>query len=233
MNSIVFNDEIIEYSFTRKKVKNINLRIKEDGSVAVSAPFGVPVSVIENFVRLNAKKIILFRQKLKVYESNRIKFENGESILVLGRKYLLSVKQSSKNYYILGDATVTFYLTDISYDSRKSLYDKLLTDTAKQVFPKIVASCLPLFPQKISNPPELRIRKMKSQWGNCRAKKNIITLNSRLAAYNTAVIKFVVCHEFCHFIHQDHSKAFYNSLNDVMPQWKEYDKVLKNKLNYC
>ena len=79
------------------------------------------------------------------------------------------------------------------------------------------------------NPPLIKIRKMKSQWGNCRAAKNVVTLNSRLAAYDEQIIKFVICHEFCHFTFQNHSKDFYALLGSVMPRWKEYDAVLKNK----
>ena len=40
----------IEFKFERKKIKNINLRIKNDGSVYVSAPLRVPVKTVEGFV---------------------------------------------------------------------------------------------------------------------------------------------------------------------------------------
>lgn len=233
MNSVLFGNEIIEYSFARKKVKNINLRIRADGSVAVSAPRGVPLSVIEDFVRSNAPKIISARSRISENESRKMKFENGDGVFILGKKYILSVMPGSRDRFVVNENSIIFYLNDFSYESRAALYDKLLCDTAKQFFPGIVAECLPLFPQKISDPPVLKIRKMRSQWGNCRAQKNVVTLNSRLAAYDRDIIKFVVCHEFCHFIHQNHSKAFYDSLSFVMPNWKEYDKVLKNKLNYC
>lgn len=41
----------ISYGLTRKKVKNINLRIRSDGSIAVSASRMVPLSAIEDFLR--------------------------------------------------------------------------------------------------------------------------------------------------------------------------------------
>lgn len=41
----------ITYELTRKKVKNINLRIKNDGNICVSAARGVSVSAIEDFLR--------------------------------------------------------------------------------------------------------------------------------------------------------------------------------------
>lgn len=41
----------ISYELTRKKVKNINLRIRPDGSIAISAAKTVPLSAIEDFIR--------------------------------------------------------------------------------------------------------------------------------------------------------------------------------------
>ncbi len=40
----------LSYELQFKKVKNINLRIKPGGAVCVSAPIGVPLLVIENFL---------------------------------------------------------------------------------------------------------------------------------------------------------------------------------------
>lgn len=49
-----------EYTLTRKRVKNVNLRISRDGKVSVSAPFGVSEDFISDFVGRNAKKILDF-----------------------------------------------------------------------------------------------------------------------------------------------------------------------------
>ena len=57
MESIEFNERKIEYSLIRKNVKNINLRIKRDGLVVVSASPIVPKGIIDSFVSDNAEKI--------------------------------------------------------------------------------------------------------------------------------------------------------------------------------
>ena len=43
-------NKIIKYELTRKRVKNINVRIKPDGMVYVSASKTVPLSTIEGFL---------------------------------------------------------------------------------------------------------------------------------------------------------------------------------------
>jgi len=44
----------VEYEFARRRVKNINLRVRADGTVAVSAPLRTPPAVVDEFVAARA-----------------------------------------------------------------------------------------------------------------------------------------------------------------------------------
>lgn len=55
---IVLKGRRVTYSLERKKVKNINLRIRADGSVYVSAHKGVPQAVIDGFLISKADFIL-------------------------------------------------------------------------------------------------------------------------------------------------------------------------------
>ena len=52
--SITLGTKVIEYTLEYKRVKNINLRIKSDASVYVSASKRVSVREIENFMKANS-----------------------------------------------------------------------------------------------------------------------------------------------------------------------------------
>ena len=45
---LVIDDQTIHYQLERKSVKNLNLRIRNDGSVYVSADDLVPIEEIDN-----------------------------------------------------------------------------------------------------------------------------------------------------------------------------------------
>ena len=47
-----------EYVLTRKRVRNLNLRVRSDGTVAVSAPVRMPLSEIERFVQGKAAWVL-------------------------------------------------------------------------------------------------------------------------------------------------------------------------------
>ena len=55
--SILLNGQVLTYTLIRKKVKNINLRIK-NGKIFVSAAKSVPLSVIEDFMQKKASWIL-------------------------------------------------------------------------------------------------------------------------------------------------------------------------------
>ena len=68
--AVFYNGKHLDYELTYKDVKNINLRIKPDGSICVSANKRVPQKFIEEFI-LSKAGFILKAQK---------KYENREKI---------------------------------------------------------------------------------------------------------------------------------------------------------
>ena len=56
----------VEYTLTRRRVRNINLRVRADGSVAASAAAWVPVSAVDAFVASRADWVRQARQRAAV-----------------------------------------------------------------------------------------------------------------------------------------------------------------------
>lgn len=233
MNSFIeFNGNTIEYNLTRKNVKNINMRVKPNRTVFVSAGYGVHVSQIEKALYENADKILKAFDKLEKISNGALTLENGSTVLLLGREYMLEIERAKVNSYSVSGKTLFLRLKNPDdTELIKRVFLALLNDISKRVFPEILKEEYPKFQKYCPNVPELKIRNMKSQWGICRAQRNVITLNCRLAQYDKEVIRFVVLHEYCHFIVQNHSASFYKELAAVMPEWKKYDAILKKQLN--
>ena len=228
MYILEYNGKKIEYEIERKNVKNINLRIKKDGTVAVSANNRVPKYVIDDFVYQNADRILKALRKIERKNSNLPTFESGTHIRLLGTEYALQVFESDKNYYSIGTSKIQFYVQGSdSFENREAVYNMLLFDISNIVFPRLLKECYPPFEKYCKTLPQLNIKLLKSQWGNCYHRRNLITLNAKLAAYNESVIRSVIYHEYCHFVHQNHSENFYKLLSAVMPDWKKYQAELK------
>ncbi|MBQ3135215.1 MAG: M48 family metallopeptidase [Oscillospiraceae bacterium] len=67
--------------------------------------------------------------------------------------------------------------------------------------------------------PQLRLRKMRSQWGNCHYQQGYITLNVALAGCPEELQDYVVLHELVHFLHHDHGQQFKATMTQLMPDW--------------
>ena len=70
------------------------------------------------------------------------------------------------------------------------------------------------------------IRLQKSRLGSCSVEGNL-NFNALLALMPLEVLDSVVVHELCHRRHMDHSKAFYDEVLKIFPDYKKWDKWLK------
>lgn len=75
--------------------------------------------------------------------------------------------------------------------------------------------------------PRLKLRAMKTQWGNCHWAQGYVTLNTALARCPEELRDYVALHELVHFLHHDHGPGFYARMDALMPDWKERRKRLK------
>ena len=75
--------------------------------------------------------------------------------------------------------------------------------------------------------PVVKIRKMKSQWGNCHWRQGYITLNAALAQCPEELRRYVALHELIHFLHHNHGAEFYACMDALMPDWKKRRVELK------
>lgn len=75
--------------------------------------------------------------------------------------------------------------------------------------------------------PVLKIRKMRSQWGNCHWAQGYITLNTALCRVPEHLRDYVALHELVHFLHHDHGPGFYAVMDTLMPGWRSCRTELK------
>jgi len=230
MRSVKRDDIKIEYTLERKKVKNVNLRVRTDGSVYVSANNYVNVKFIDAFVIANIDMILSARarsEKIRNDSPSERKYIDGETFMLLGAPRTLILTEGKNARISSDDAHIYMALPDISDFSKKEKLMKKYIDTlCADVFGKLIKKYYPPF-KKYTPLPTLRMRTMKSRWGSCIPKKSVITLNKRLIEKPMPAIEYVMLHEYCHFVHQNHSKDFHALVETFMPDHKERRAMLK------
>lgn len=76
----------------------------------------------------------------------------------------------------------------------------------------------------------ITIRNQKTRWGSCSGRGNL-NFNCLLMLAPDKVIDYVVVHELCHLIEMNHSKAFWQQVEHVMPDYKKHRQWLKEHGN--
>ena len=147
------------------------------------------------------------------------KEEKEEEFYYLGNKYDVVILNTVSKIEFVGSQV---------FVKNKTYLKTFLSNEAQRIFNDRVSVCYNLFEEDIPYPKVL-IGKMKRKWGYCNKREKLIKLNSELIKYSINEIDYVIVHELSHFIEFNHSKNFWKYVKKYYPNYKEAQKVLKEK----
>jgi predicted metal-dependent hydrolase len=81
-------------------------------------------------------------------------------------------------------------------------------------------------PQVGVAPNSLDVRELGHRWASCSPTGNLAFHWKCMMAPQT-IIDYIVVHELCHFHYRDHSDAFWNEVDKVMPDFRERKEWLR------
>lgn len=193
--------------------KRTYIRVNKELEISVTTGKLTTNSYILNLIKDNYSKIV----KMIITQQNKIK--NNDGFFYLGKKYNIvdcdtnKIKIDNDNVYI----------------SSSSDIDKFYKDEAAKIFKERLEYHYDHYTRNIPR-PTLRIRKMKTRWGVCNIKTHVITLNLELIKRDTKYLDYVIIHELTHLVHGDHSRAFWDVVEENMKDYKKYKDEMKEFL---
>ena len=221
--TVLYENSEIHYLLEQKPVKNLNLRVHKDCKVYVSANSDIPTEKVDDFVVSKGAYIRSAQRKFREmaqYAPQPKKYVSGETFYLLGRGVRLKVEKNVQDAISSDGIYLHLRVKDTEdFKKKQKMVSRYLDEQCRTVFGEIISEIYPVF-QKYGVPmPTLRIRDME-------------TRNKRLLEAPRNCIEYVVMHEFCHFIHPNHSKHFYSFLAMLMPDWKERKTVLDRSATF-
>ncbi len=235
VRSIKVGDDLFEYILTRRKMKNIRLRIKGDGALAASCPPRTPISEVERVIIKNADWIKSAKSRAAARMPVDISrdYYTGEKFLYGGEEHTLLVGTGKTQSVRASDGYIFMTVKDLDDRAvKKRLLDRWYADSAKKIFSErfyaLAEKHRDLFPDNYM----IKIRNMTSRWGSCMIGEKTVTLNFKLIYADISLLDYVILHELCHFRYRYHDKGFYSLLSTICPDWKERMKRLNNNYIY-
>ncbi len=76
-------------------------------------------------------------------------------------------------------------------------------------------------------PTGVRITGAQKRFGSC-SSKNSLCFAWRLMQYPPEAVDYVVVHELCHMVHHNHSRAFWTLVEQVMPDYRRRQQLLRD-----
>ena len=216
---IIINMNKIKYEVIYKKKKSISISIDVEGNVKVSVPNNTSKDTIERVIKSKSEWI-----SRKIKEINSREELEVNKIMYLGKKYSIEIIEQP----FLKRSFVTFFndrfvVNVIEKDNAMKVLEEYLKRETLRVVEEKVMKYKVLFN---SIPKDIKVKKLKSRWGSC-SYDNVLVFNSKLIMFRNEAIDYVVIHELCHMIHKNHSKDYWSLVNNIMPNYKEEHKYLR------
>lgn len=216
----------VPVELTRKNIRRIHLRVRgEDGQVTLSAPPGVPRSVLERFVGDNADWIGQKRRELQALPKRQPhRYRTGETIWLWGERRILVESAERMEGFRLQDGRAFLWLPPGAAEARRI---HLAHEAYRRELARAIGEVLPgLSAQTGLAAEEWRIKNMKTRWGTCNIRARRIWLNLQLAAKPRRCLEYVLLHELLHLVERYHNRRFYALLDRYMPSWRETRSLL-------
>ena len=215
----------LNYELERKRVKNVNMRIKKDGIVYVSANTRVSVKRIEEILTERADYIFSAIEQLKQREQRSE--ITAEKMRWLGKEYPVRVIRNSCERVSLEDSELRVFTNHP--ETAQQMLEKWAADRFVELVTVLNDEVREALVKAGLTPPPTRItiKDMKTRWGSCSYTRGHISINLRLMSYPRETVLSVLWHEYSHYWHHDHSDRFYGFLLKHYPEYRRWNGLLK------
>lgn len=231
---MIYREQSIEFELHRKNVKNVNVNVKPDMSVMVSAGHDVPLEFIKAFIQRRGSWILKtvnhFKQVEPEPHSPR-EYVSGESFTYLGKQVRLKVYKSDNDQVKYMRGFLELHTQDpTSLKRKRSLVKRWFQARTETVFHESLQTVYPQVQKYGITQPKIMIQPLKARWGSCIKDRRLILLNSELIKAPKYCIQYVILHELLHFKYPYHDHEFYEFLTAFMPDWKARKAILDEEI---
>jgi predicted metal-dependent hydrolase len=208
--------------------KTTDIVIERNGVVTVRPPVDYTPEQVDAVVE--SKRLWIYRNLAEWKDLNASavvrEWVNGETFLYLGRAYRLSLVSDQTCSLQLKEGRFCMSRAVIEQggaEAARQAFESYFTDKGMQRFRERVA----YFAPKVGvNVIGIKVKEMGYRWASC-GNSGTLNFHWKCMMAPPRIIDYIVVHELCHFHHRNHTDAFWNEVDKVMPDYRERKEWLR------
>jgi predicted metal-dependent hydrolase len=218
----------LSYQIVRSRRATADIVIERDGRVIIRAPQQIPDERIEDVVE--SKRYWIYKNLAEWRDLNATRvlreYRNGEGFLYLGRSYRLLLVADQEEPLVLkgGRFCLRRDLVDVGEmpAARAAFRDFYIARGTERITSRVnyYAPKVGVAPRKVA------VRELGNRWASCSPTGNV-AFHWKCLMAPPAIIDYIIVHELCHLHHLDHTEAFWNEVDKVLPDYRERKAWLK------
>lgn len=224
----------IPVSVVRKRVKNLNLRVRADGTVTLSIPQHLPLARAQEFLERRGDWIAeRVHRNIEHRPSPDFAGELPDRIPLWGKLVPRDSVQVNSGQDVGGQGAVGRAIPGQDAPGQTAPGQTAIDQAAlDELYRTEVLRALPGIVERMEarigvHAARWSVRVMKTRWGSCTPKTGAIRINARLAAYPPECLEFVVAHELVHLLEPSHNARFHALLDEFCPGNRHLAKLLR------
>lgn len=196
----------------RKRQKRIIIKPKDTDSYTVTAPKYTTKKAIMTVIKTNQTVLSSMTPMLNI----KAQFKAGSTITLFDKHYSIDVRIGKKHTAITDDTIIIQNQTNSETSVERQLYH-FLKATLHAEIKTLAAHYNPAIKHIDLETIIPNIQYMTSKFGSCQPLGKKLSFNLELIHYPKPILHYIYAHEITHFIHPNHSKAFYDTLTTLCP----------------
>lgn len=217
---------------TRKAVRGLRLRVRRDGTAALSVPLCVSDGEADRFLREKEEWLRAAVKEIREIRQTDVSLlEEGGRVLLFGRWIPLRIRTVSsarqEGFALDAQGGLLSLCEDSDQKRRQDLFDHYRREALREILEERV----PFWEKKTRlKSRKWMIRDMHTRWGSCSVAKRTIRFALKLSERTLPEIDSVVLHELCHLRVPDHGPDFAALMTFHMPSWRACQQSMKKPI---
>jgi predicted metal-dependent hydrolase len=209
----------------------VRLKIKPDGSLLATLPARAALSNVQQLIDESRDEL---RKIIRTMPVSKVVYRDNMQI---GASHVLTItnaRTSEPKSRINGQHITVWLPADMpplanaAQEHIREVVKKALTKEAKSYLPRRLKYLADQFGFTYE---KVRFSNAKGRWGSC-SSRGTISLNVALMRLPRDVIDYILIHELCHTKNMNHSTEFWNSVEAIVPNYKQLRRTLKQETPY-